>query len=166
MQLRPVNILFLCTGNSARSILAEALTTHLGKGKVVGFSAGSAPKPQPNPMALTLLQAEGIATTGLRSKSWDEFAKPGAVPIDIVITVCDAAAGETCPVWPGSPVKVHWGIPDPPAAGDLAAQRLAFRHAYETLKARIADLVAIPCHQLDASALRQALATIAQAHPA
>jgi arsenate reductase (thioredoxin) len=165
MTQRPVHVLFLCTGNSARSILAEALTTHLGKGKVVGFSAGSAPKPQPNPMALALLESEGIATAGLHAKSWDKFAQPDATPIDIVITVCDAAAGETCPVWPGSPVKVHWGIPDPPAAGDGAAQRVAFRHAYDVLKARITALVHSPDIAAP-TALQHTLQAIAKAHPA
>lgn len=165
MTQRPTHILFLCTGNSARSILAEALTTHLGKGKVIGFSAGSMPKKQPNPLAIELLQAEGIPTAGLRSKSWDEFAKPGATPIDVVITVCDAAAGETCPIWPGAPVKTHWGIPDPPAAGDMTAQRVAFRRAFKTLQARITDLVALPFDKPDPVALRHKLQTIAQAHP-
>lgn len=132
------NVLFLCTGNSARSILAEAILNREGEGRARGYSAGSHPKGQVHPAALKLLGELGYATEGLRSKSWDEFAAPGAPRIDLIITVCDNAAGETCPIWPGHPAKLHWGIPDP-AAVYGNAQSAAFKEAYRVLHERIAS---------------------------
>lgn len=133
----PANVLFLCTGNSARSILAEALLNRDGAGRFRGYSAGSFPKGQVHPLALALLGDLGLPTDGLRSKSWDEFAAPGAPPIDFIVTVCDNAAGETCPVWPGHPVTLHWGIEDP-AAVEGPGQRAAFEQALNELSERIA----------------------------
>lgn len=137
----PANVLFLCTGNSARSILAEALLNRLGEGRLQAFSAGSFPKGEVHPMALQLLGERGFRTDGLCSKSWDEFADPNAPRIDHVITVCDNAAGETCPVWPGNPARAHWGLADP-AAVEGAGQRAAFEEAYHLLEVRIADFLA------------------------
>lgn len=135
------NVLFLCTGNSARSILAEALLNRDGAGRFRAFSAGSFPKGRVHPMALALLADLGLPTEGLRSKSWDEFAASGAPPIDFVITVCDNAAGETCPAWPGRPVTLHWGMADP-AAVEGAGQRAAFERALDDLGGRIAIFLA------------------------
>ena len=137
MAERPRNVLFLCTGNSARSILAEALLNRLGDGRWRGFSAGSFPKGEVHPMALQLLDERGFPTGGLRSKSWDEFAGGDAPPLDLIVTVCDNAAGETCPVWPGHPARAHWGIADP-AAVEGEGQRAAFEEAYRQLESRIA----------------------------
>ncbi len=136
-----LNILILCTGNSARSILGEVLVSDLGQGRLKGYSAGSTPKGQPHPVALETLRAHGHDTAGLRSKSWDEFAAPGAPTIDAVITVCDSAAAEVCPVWPGAPVKAHWGLPDPAYIEDPAECRGAFEATYEALQARIRKLL-------------------------
>ena len=138
------NVLILCTGNSARSILGEALINHLGAGRLRGYSAGSRPKGQPHPLALDTLREAGIATAGLRSKSWDAFTGPQALPMDLVITVCDSAASESCPWFHGPAVKAHWSLPDPPAAGDEAAQRRRFRAVREALRARIEALLALP----------------------
>lgn len=150
MDERVYNVLFLCTGNSARSILAEALIGHWGKGRFKGHSAGSFPKGEVHPMALDLLENLQLPIRGLRSKSWNEFARPGAPVMDFVFTVCDQAAGEACPVWPGSPVTAHWGVPDPAAVqGTEAEQRRAFREAYVTLENRIKLLVALPIEKLD-----------------
>lgn len=135
------NVLFLCTGNSARSILAEVLLNRDGAGRFRGYSAGSFPKGRVHPMALALLADLGLPTAGLRSKSWDEFAAPGAPPIDFVVTVCDNAAGETCPVWPGRRVTLHWGIADP-AAVEGPGQRAAFERALNDLGGRIATFLA------------------------
>jgi len=146
---RIFNVLFLCTGNSARSILAEAILNHAGQGRFRAFSAGSHPGGTVNPFAIELLRSRGLEVADLRSKSWDEFAAPGAPHMDFVFTVCDSAAGETCPYWPGQPVTAHWGVPDPPAAGDEAAQRKAFREAFFTLKRRIELLAALPFDKLD-----------------
>jgi arsenate reductase len=144
------NVLFLCTGNSARSILAESLTNHLGRGRVCGFSAGSHPKGVVHPIALELLQQMQFPTAGLRSKAWDEFAKPGAPPIDLVITVCDNAAGEVCPIWPGHPLKAHWGVPDPAAVeGSESEQWAAFREAFRVLENRIGLFLSLPLAALD-----------------
>jgi protein-tyrosine-phosphatase len=147
MPPRPVHVLFLCTHNSARSILAEALLNHLGGGRFSAFSAGSSPRPkqQPNPLALRALQEAGIPTEGLRSKSWDEFAAPGAPQMDLVITVCDSAANETCPVWPGAPATAHWGYADPSNADGGEAEKLqAFRETLQAIRARLQQLTALP----------------------
>lgn len=138
MNDQPLNVLFLCTGNSARSILAEALLDYHGQGKFQGYSAGSYPRGEVHPLALQLLRQMGIVTAGLRSKSWDEFALPNAPKMDFIFTVCDNAAGEVCPVWPGHPVTAHWGLPDPAAAtGSPAEQMQAFREAFRVLETRI-----------------------------
>lgn len=145
------NVLFLCTGNSARSILAEALLRRWGQGRFCAFSAGSRPAGTVHPMTLELLQLQGLPIEGLHSKSWDEFAAPGAPAIHIVLTVCDSAAAEVCPVWPGHPTTAHWGIPDPAAVGGSDAQkRAAFRDAFRTLEARIRRLVSLPDSELHA----------------
>ena len=158
---RPFNVLFLCTGNSARSILAEAILNKVGVGKFRAFSAGSQPKGQVNPHTLELLSSLGYETAGLRSKSWSEFARPGAPALDFVFTVCDNAAGETCPVWPGQPMTAHWGVPDPAeAAGSEAQVALAFKDAYRMLHQRIAVFAALPIRSLDALSLQQRLSEI------
>jgi arsenate reductase (thioredoxin) len=148
----PLNILFLCTHNSARSILAEALLNHLGQGRFKGFSAGSSPRAnqQPNPLGLQVLRDASIATDGLHSKSWDDFAKPDAPQMDLIITVCDNAAGETCPYWPGKPASAHWGYADP-SAGDAPDEQklIAFRHTLHALSRRIELLVNLPAASLD-----------------
>ncbi|MFQ5348542.1 MAG: arsenate reductase ArsC [Rhodothalassiaceae bacterium] len=150
----PRRVLFLCTGNSARSILAEAILNRLGSGRFTGLSAGSHPRGAVHPLARAVLAARGHGTAGLRSKSWDEFAGAGAPPIDIVITVCDNAAGEVCPVWPGHPVTAHWGLPDPAAvAGPEAVRRAAFEATYDVLAQRIAALVSLPDDVLESPAL-------------
>ncbi len=132
------NVLFLCTGNSARSILAEALMNHWSKGAFKGYSAGSFPKGEVHPMSLTLLKQFQMPTEGLRSKSWDEFAKPGAPQMDFIFTVCDQAAGEVCPIWPGHPITAHWGLSDPAGVtGTPGQQMLAFREAFRILEARV-----------------------------
>lgn len=136
------NVLFLCTGNSARSILAEALLNRDGEGRFRAFSAGSQPKGEPHPMALTVLQEKGFDTSDLRSKSWSEFSGPDAPQMDLIITVCDNAAGESCPVWPGKPIGAHWGIEDP-AAVEGKGQREAFETALRYLKNRISLLLAL-----------------------
>ncbi len=138
MSERPYNMLFLCTGNSARSILAESIVNHLGKGRFNGFSAGSQPKGEVHPYALDLLASLHLPIDGLRSKSWDEFAVAGAPSMDFIVTVCDNAAGEVCPIWPGQPMKAHWGLPDPAAVqGTEAERRAAFQHAFAALESRI-----------------------------
>jgi arsenate reductase len=135
------NVLFLCTGNSARSILAEAILNEVGGGRFRAFSAGSHPKGQVHQAALALLEELGLPTNGYRSKSWNEFAAAGAPPIHLVITVCDNAAGEVCPIWPGKPAKAHWGIPDP-AEVEGSGQQQAFRDAYDALHERIGAFLA------------------------
>lgn len=155
---RPLNVLFLCTGNSARSILAEALLNDLGRGRFRAFSAGSQPKGEVNPYALGELRAAGLPTRGLGSKSWDEFAKPGAPPIDLILTVCDNAAREACPVWPGKPATAHWGLDDPAAIeGNETDKRAAFHEAARILRRRIEALVALPIETLDAATLKARL---------
>lgn len=161
MQHRPFNVLFLCTGNSARSILAECLLRQLGCDSFQAFSAGSFPKGDVHPLALKLLAQQDLPTAGLRSKSWDEFAVPGAPVMDFVFTVCDQAAGEMCPVWPGQPVTAHWGIPDPAAVdGSEAEQMLAFRDAFRSLEQRLKIFVSLPIDKLDRIALTQRVEAI------
>ena len=158
---KPFNVLFLCTGNSARSILAEAILNKVGLGKFQAFSAGSQPKGQVHPEARTLLQSLGYDTRGFRSKSWNEFAKPGAPALDFVFTVCDNAAGEACPLWPGQPMTAHWGIPDPAAATGSAAEiSLAFKDAYRMLSQRIGVFAALPLRSLDRMSLQAKLKDI------
>jgi arsenate reductase (thioredoxin) len=158
---RPYNVLFLCTGNSARSILAEAILDKVGDGKFRAFSAGSEPKGQIHPLTLQLLRDLQYDVSGLRSKSWNEFAKPGAPPLDFVFTVCDNAAGETCPVWPGQPMTAHWGVPDPAAATGTAAEiALAFKDVYRMLHQRIAAFAALPIKSLDRIGLQATLRDI------
>jgi arsenate reductase len=155
---RPYNVLFLCTGNSARSILAESLINRWGRGKFTGFSAGSRPKGAVHPIALELLRHMKLPTEGLRSKSWQEFAVPGAWPLDFVFTVCDKAAAEACPTWPGQPMTAHWGVPDPTAIdGDDAKKWLAFREAFRALENRIKIFVSLPIASLDRLSLRKRL---------
>jgi arsenate reductase len=155
------NVLFLCTGNSARSILAESLLNHWGRGKFRGFSAGSFPKGQVHPMALELLKRMNLPTEGLRSKSWDEFAATGAPPLDFIVTVCDNAAGEVCPIWPGKPMTAHWGIADPAAAdGTDADKDFAFRTALKELEGRIKLLIDLPVASLDRMKLQESLRAI------
>ena len=160
-QDKTYKLLVLCTGNSARSILGEALFNTLGKGRFIAYSAGSKPAGRVNPFALELLQQRGHSIAGLRSKSWDEFAAPGAPEFDFIFTVCDNAAGETCPFWPGKPATAHWGIPDPAGvAGDDEAKRTAFRNAYDQLARRIQMFMSLPIGNLDKLALKEKLAEI------
>ncbi|HYD12364.1 MAG TPA: arsenate reductase ArsC [Allosphingosinicella sp.] len=160
MSEKPANVLFLCTGNSARSILAEALLNRDGGRRFRAFSAGSHPKGEVHPMALEVLRDGGFPTRGLRSKSWDEFAGADARPLDVILTVCDNAAGEICPVWPGQPVTAHWGIEDP-AAVEGANQRAAFELALQRLAERIEALLALP-GGTDREELKAGLRTIGQ----
>lgn len=149
------NVLFLCTGNSARSVLAEVLLNHWGHGRFRGYSAGSFPKGEVNPYTLELLRAYRLPTEGLRSKSWNEFARSGAPVMDFVFTVCDQTAGEVCPIWPGNPITAHWGIPDPAAVEGSEAEKMqAFRAAYRTLDTRIKLFVSLPLEKLDNMALK------------
>jgi arsenate reductase (thioredoxin) len=158
---RLCNVLFLCTGNSARSILAEALLNDVGRGRFRAFSAGSHPAGRVNPAALDYLSGRGIPTAGLRSKSWDEFVAADTPAMDFVITVCDNAAGEACPVWPGRPMTAHWGVPDPAAAdGTDAAQRAAFAEVARTLDHRVRCLAALPLASLDRLAAESAIRRI------
>jgi len=156
MTNKTYNVLFLCTGNSARSILAEVLVEHWGKGRFRGFSAGSFPKGAVHPLALELLERLHLRTDGLRSKSWSEFARPGAPIMDFVFTVCDQAAGEVCPIWPGNPITAHWGIQDPVAVqGTEDRRRQGFRDAHRQLEARIKLFVALPVDKLDRMAIKR-----------
>jgi len=158
---RPYNVLFLCTGNSARSILSEALLNKRGQGKFHAFSAGSHPTGRVNPLALELLQKLGYSIDGLRSKNWDEFAAPGAPPLDFVFTVCDNAAGEVCPVWPGQPITAHWGIPDPAAVeGSDEQKRKAFNDAFLILERRISLFLSLPIRSLEQLVLQERLSEI------
>lgn len=153
MSGRPYNVLFLCTGNSARSILAEALLNRDGQGRFLAYSAGSFPKGEVHPMALRLLTELGFVTDGLRSKSWDEFAAPDAPELDFIFTVCDDAAGEVCPIWPGHPVSAHWGIEDPGRV-EGEGQRQAFVTAMAQLRNRIAPFLALPIEAIDRMSLQ------------
>ena len=157
----PYHVLFLCTGNSARSILAEAILNREGQGNFIAHSAGSRPKGEPHPLALAFLQREGFDTAFARSKSWDEFAVPGAPKLDFVFTVCDQAAAEECPYWPGQPVSAHWGLPDPAAVvGTAAEQALAFATTYRGLLRRIQAFCALPLAAIDAMSLNARLKDI------
>jgi arsenate reductase len=159
-------VLFLCTGNSARSILAECLVDRWGQGRFRGFSAGSHPKGTVHPIALALLKSLDFPVEGLRSKSWEEFAKPGAPVLDFVFTVCDDAAGEACPAWPGQPMTAHWGIPDPAAVeGNEVQQWAAFRLAFRSLEARIKAFTSLPFASLDRIKLQERLTAIGTRSP-
>ena len=160
MSEKQYNVLVLCTGNSARSILGEVLFNSLGKGNFKAYSAGSKPAGRVNPGALELLQQQGYSTDGLRSKSWDEFSVPGAPEFDFIFTVCDNAAGEVCPIWPGKPATAHWGIPDPAHAEGDEARRTAFKKAYEQMAHRIQLFMSLPIEKLDKLALNEKLAEI------
>ena len=163
MGAKPYDVLFLCTGNSARSILAEAMMNRLGRGRFRAYSAGSHPGGKVNPWAIELLRTAGMPTSGLRSKSWDEFARPGAPAFDFIITVCDNAANEVCPVWPGNPTTAHWGVPDPAAVeGGDEEKRAAFRSAMATLRRRIELLAALPLDKLDRLSIQEDLRRIAR----
>ncbi len=158
------NVLFLCTGNSARSIMAEALLNHRGKGRVTAYSAGSHPSGQPRPEALRQIESAGMATAGLRSKSWDEFAAPGAPQLDFVFTVCDNAAREECPYWPGQPMTAHWGIADPAAVtGTEEEIARAFRDAFVVLDRRIGLFLSLPLATLDQLAIKREVDNIGRA---
>jgi arsenate reductase (thioredoxin) len=161
MTERIYNVLFLCTGNSARSILAESLLNHWGNGRFRAFSAGSFPKGQVHPMALELLKRSNLPAEGIRSKSWDEFAAPGAPRIDFIFTVCDNAAGEVCPIWPGKPMTAHWGIADPAAVqGTEAEKAFAFRKALKELETRVKLFTSLPIDSLDGMTLQAKLREI------
>ena len=156
MTERTYNVLFLCTGNSARSILAESILNKWGKGRFHGYSAGSRPNGKLNPLAIDLLKQLGFPTDGLRSKSWNEFAAPHDVHFDFVITVCDNAAGEACPIWPGQPMSAHWGIPDPAAAGGTnVEEEFAFRQAFRSLETRIKLFLSLPLGSIDQMRLKE-----------
>ena len=158
---QPYNVLFLCTGNSARSILGEALMNKMGGGRFRAYSAGSQPKGEVHPMSLDVLESFGYPTDGLHSKNWSEFTKPGAPEFDFIFTVCDNAAGEVCPVWPGHPVTAHWGVPDPAAIeGTEEQQRKAFTDAAITLRRRIELFLSLPLKSLDAMSLQRELRDI------
>ena len=158
MTHRPFNVLILCTGNSARSIIAESLINYWGHGQFVGYSAGSSPKGKVHPIAIELLKHMKMPTEGMRSKSWDEFAKPGAPQLDFVFTVCDNAAAETCPIWPGQPMTAHWGVPDPAAfVGSEAEKRALFADVYGRLYNRISIFVSLPLASLDRLSLQRRL---------
>ncbi|MBB1161752.1 arsenate reductase ArsC [Aquariibacter albus] len=167
---RPLNVLFLCTHNSARSILAEGLLNHLSAargGRFKAYSAGSSPKTAPNPLALKVLAESGIATEGLRSKSWDDFAAADAPVMDLVITVCDNAAGETCPYWPGQPATAHWGYPDPSAVEGSEEERLrAFRQTLLAMQRRLELLLNLPASALDRMTLARSVRELAAQAPA
>lgn len=161
MNDRPIyRVLFLCTANSARSVLAEAALQRAGAGRFEAYSAGSMPRGQVNPAALELLAAEGFETSSFRSKSWDEFAAPGAPELDFIITLCDSAAGEACPVWPGRPVSAHWGLPDPASVEDEAERRAAFAKTLRAIEARIEQLLQLPVAEMDKAELKRRLAAI------
>src|SRR5215472_14153585 len=160
------NVLFLCTGNSARSVLAEVLLNHWGTGKFRGYSAGSHPKGQVHPMTLDELRLRGLSVAGLRSKAWDEFAVAGAPVMDFIFTVCDSAAGEACPAWPGHPMTAHWGLPDPAAVeGSEIERRRAFRQTFAALENRIKLFASLPFGSLDRLSLQSRLDAIGRKPP-
>jgi len=161
MGIKTHNVLFICTGNSARSILAEGLLNELGKRRFVAFSAGSHPKGQIHPLALKTLSSNRIPTDGFRSKSWEEFARPGAPQLHFIFTVCDQAAGEVCPIWPGQPMTAHWGMPDPAAVeGSDEVREKAFRDAFITMKRRIELMLALPLPSLSSMAIQKEIKDI------
>lgn len=161
MTEQPYNVLFLCTGNSARSVMAEAILNKIGADKFRAFSAGSQPKGKVHPETIRLLEGLGYDTSGFRSKSWAEFTKPGAREFDFVFTVCDSAAAEACPVWPGKPMTAHWGVPDPgEATGTPAEIAMAFKDAYRLLNQRISIFTALPIRSLDMLTLKNKLRDI------
>lgn len=163
MEREHFNVLFLCTGNSARSIIAEACLNREGRGRFTAYSAGSHPKGDVHPMAIELLKRANYETSGLRSKGWDEFAAPGAPKMDFVFTVCDQAAAEACPVWPGQPMTAHWGVPDPAAVeGTDTEKAIAFADTYRMLNHRISTFVNLPIASLDRLALQRRLTDIGQ----
>jgi arsenate reductase len=163
MSRRPFNVLFLCTGNSARSIIAESLLNEMAQGRFKAFSAGSHPGGTVNPLVLEFLEEKGVSTLGARSKSWEEFSRPGAPEMDLVITVCGQAAGEACPVWPGHPATAHWGVEDPAAHMDNPAKaRKLIDDAFRILRARIALLLSLPMEKLDRLALESKTREIGQ----
>jgi arsenate reductase (thioredoxin) len=165
MTTRPYNVLFLCTGNSARSIIGEALINSWGRGRFRGFSAGSHPKGTVHPIALELLRRMNLPTERLRSKSWDEFAAPGAPPLDFVFTVCDSAAAEVCPYWPGQPMTAHWGLPDPATVeGSEADKWVAFRSTFQALDNRIKIFTSLPIASLDRIRLQERLDAIGRSN--
>jgi len=158
MTSQPLNVLFLCTGNSARSIMGEAIMNRVGAGKFKGYSAGSMPKGEVHPMTLKLLNQLNYDTTVLRSKPWDEFSAPGAPRLDFVFTVCDNAANETCPIWPGQPMSAHWGVPDPASVeGTDTEMALAFADTYRMLNSRISIFTSLPLASLDKLSLQRRL---------
>ena len=158
MSDRPINVLIVCTGNSARSILAESLINHWGRGRFRGYSAGSQPRGTVHPVALELLRQMKMPTEGLRSKSWDEFARPGAPEFDFIFTVCDNAANETCPAYPGQALRAHWGVADPALeTGSQTDQWLAFREAFRELESRIRIFTSLPLESLDRASLQKRL---------
>jgi arsenate reductase len=162
---RTYNVLFLCTGNSARSILGEAIANDIGQGGLIGYSAGSHPKGEIHPLVLELLQQMNLSTEALRSKSWDDFAIPAAPQMDFIFTVCDSAAGEACPVWPGHPMTAHWGLPDPAAVeGSEVERRRAFRQTFAALENRIRLFASLPVESLDRLSLQNRLDAIGR-HP-
>lgn len=166
MSDKTLNVLFLCTHNSARSILAEAILNHIGRGRFKGYSAGSSPRAnqQPNPLGLQVLQQAGISIEGLSSKSWDVFGKPDAPHMDLVITVCDNAAGEVCPYWPGQPATAHWGYPDPSAGDGTDAEKLeAFRKTLHALKRRLELLISLPTAKLEKTMLQSTARELSKA---
>ena len=166
METKVHNVLFLCTGNSARSIMAEAILNRVRPDRFRGFSAGSQPRGRVHPYVIELLQSLNHRTADLRSKSWDEFTGPNAVPLDFVFTLCDSAASETCPVWPGQPITAHWGLPDPAAVvGNEALMRAAFVNAYRMLNNRIGIFTSLPMHALDRLSLQRRLDEIGKILP-
>jgi protein-tyrosine-phosphatase len=160
---KPFNMLFLCTGNSARSIMAECIMNRVGAGKFVAYSAGSMPKGEVHPQAIKLLRSLGYAVDALRSKPWDEFAVPGAPALDFVVTVCDNAAGEVCPIWPGQPIRSHWGVPDPAAVvGTDKEVAMAFQDSYRMLNNRIGLFASLPFAKLSGLSLKASMDEIGQ----
>jgi len=163
MSERPYNVLFLCTGNSARSIMAEVMLHHLGGERFTAYSAGSHPKGTVHPLAIATMQSMGLSVEGLRSKSWEEFAQPGAPPLDFIFTVCDNAAGEVCPLWPGTPITAHWGVEDPAAFhGTEEEQRQKFRQVALLLRRRIEQFLSLPTPTLDRMTMQAKLQDIGQ----